>query len=114
MNKTQLLFSYGTLQLDDVQLATFGRRLVGDPDALIGYRVTIIEVRDEEFVAKAGAQQRNLEYTGDSSDVVQGTVLTLTQQELEQADAYEPAEYKRKLVQLRSGASAWVYLTNIE
>ena len=115
MNTDQLLFSYGTLQHDDVQLATFGRRLAGSPDALIGYRLITIEVRDQEFVAKAGsAQQRSLHYTGDATDVVEGMVLKLTQHELEQADAYEPAEYRRKLVQLRSGASAWVYLTDAE
>jgi gamma-glutamylcyclotransferase (GGCT)/AIG2-like uncharacterized protein YtfP len=114
MNTDQLLFSYGTLQHDDVQLATFGRRLEATPDALIGYQLTTIEVRDQEFVAKAGSQQRNLEYTADTKDLVEGVALKLTEHELEQADAYEPAEYKRKLVQLQSGASAWVYLTNLE
>jgi gamma-glutamylcyclotransferase (GGCT)/AIG2-like uncharacterized protein YtfP len=115
MNTDQLLFSYGTLQHDDVQLATFGRRLEGTLDALTGYRLTMIEVRDQEFVARAGsAQQRNLEYTGVASDFIEGMVLKLTQHELEQADAYEPAEYKRKLVQLRSGTNAWVYLTDVE
>jgi len=29
---TELLFSYGTLQLEAVQLSTFGRTLVGTPD----------------------------------------------------------------------------------
>lgn len=29
---TELLFSYGTLQLESVQLATFGRKLVGAAD----------------------------------------------------------------------------------
>ena len=42
------------------------------------------------------------------------SALELTREELEQADTYEPAEYKRKLVQLKSGLSAWVYLTNSE
>ena len=36
------LFSYGTLQSVAVQLATFGRRLAGKADRLIGYRVTLI------------------------------------------------------------------------
>jgi len=31
-----LLFSYGTLQEERVQLSTFGRRLSGEPDALPG------------------------------------------------------------------------------
>ena len=32
-----LLFSYGTLQLESVQLSSFGRRLEGEPDAMTGY-----------------------------------------------------------------------------
>ena len=31
-----LLFSYGTLQHDDVQINTFGRKLAGDKDMLNG------------------------------------------------------------------------------
>jgi hypothetical protein len=32
----QLIFSYGTLIQDDVQLATTGRRVLGHPDELRG------------------------------------------------------------------------------
>lgn len=111
--KTEHLFSYGTLQLEAVQLATFGRTLSGRHDSLRGYRITMIDIRDQDFVAKNGPeQQRNLEYTGAASDIVEGTVLELTKQELEQADGYEPAEYKRQLVQLNSGMSAWVYISS--
>ena len=45
MNTTEELehlFSYGTLQTEAVQLATFGRKLVGEPDTLLGYRQTMI------------------------------------------------------------------------
>lgn len=111
----EYLFSYGTLQLETVQLKTFGRTFISRRDALIGYRITMIQIQDERFFAKNGlAPQRNLEYTGLTSDVVEGKILELTKNELEQADAYEPAEYRRKLVQLRSGVSAWVYLSNSE
>ena len=108
---TELLFSYGTLQHEAVQLDTFGRRLKGTPDTLSGYRIEMIEIRDEDFVAKNGsAPQRNLKYTGSTLDTVEGTALELTREELDQADNYEPAEYKRKLVQLTSNVNAWVYL----
>lgn len=33
------LFSYGTLQKEKVQLETFGRKLDGNKDTLIGYEV---------------------------------------------------------------------------
>ena len=108
---TQNLFTYGTLQTEEVQLATFGRRLEGHADALPGYTLKTIEIQDEDFVAKSGtAIHRNLQFTGEPSDFVEGTIYSVTQQELEQADAYEPDGYKRVLVQLKSGAKAWVYL----
>ena len=105
------LFTYGTLQTEEVQLSTFGRRLEGHADALPGYALKSIEIQDEDFVAKSGTKiHRNLQFTGDPADFVEGTVYSVTLRELEQADNYEPDGYKRVLVQLRSGAKAWVYL----
>jgi gamma-glutamylcyclotransferase (GGCT)/AIG2-like uncharacterized protein YtfP len=96
------LFTYGTLQLEEVQLDTFGRRLEGRPDVLI---------EDEGFVAKSGtAEHRNLQFTGNASDFVEGTVYSVTMEELEKSDAYEPEGYERVLVQLKSGTNAWIYL----
>ena len=39
-----LLFSYGTLQQDDVQRSTFGRLLRGRADALVGYAQTWLKI----------------------------------------------------------------------
>jgi gamma-glutamylcyclotransferase (GGCT)/AIG2-like uncharacterized protein YtfP len=109
--QTEKLFSYGTLQTETVQISTFGRLLEGKPDALIGYRQQLITIEDQDFVAHSGsAQHRNLQFTGDSSDFVAGTVFSVSTEELEQSDAYEPGGYRRVLVQLRSGTDAWVYL----
>ena len=105
------LFTYGTLQLEEVQLATFGRRLEGRPDALFGYRLVKITIEDEDFVAKSGtAEHRNLQFTGNASDFVEGTVFSVTMKELEESDAYEPEGYERVFVQLKSGTNAWIYL----
>ena len=109
--KTERLFSYGTLRLEDVQLTTFGRRLEGRPGVLLGYRLVMITIEDEDFVAKSGsADHRNLQFTGDSSDFVEGIVFSVTREELEKSDAYEPEGYERVLVQLQSGTNAWIYL----
>ena len=109
--ETERLFSYGTLQTESVQLSTFGRKLNGNPDALPGYRLQMIQITDRDFVATSGAEyHRNLEFTGSASDLVDGTVFSITEQELEQADAYEPDGYKRVRVELRSGTEAWVYI----
>lgn len=102
-NDCENLFSYGTLQHFEVQMATFGRRLIGQADTLSGYTLSVIAQRN-------GAQQHNLQFTGFDSDIVDGTVLRVTRAELACADTYEPAEYQRILVKLRSGLEAWVYL----
>ena len=108
---TQNLFSYGTLQQEAVQLETFGRKLAGTRDRLIGYCLRMIRIEDEDFVAKSGtADHRNLQFTGNSSDYVDGMVFSVTNNELEYADAYEPGGYERQLVQLKSGTRAWIYL----
>ena len=113
--QTENLFTYGTLQLEEVQLATFGRRLEGQPDVLIRYRLAIIKIRDEDFVAKSGsAEHRNLQFTGNASDFVEGTVFSVTREELEKSDAYEPDGYERVLVQLKSGTNSWIYLSSLQ
>ena len=108
---TENLFSYGTLQLETVQLETFGRKLDGAPDALLGYKLVMITITEEDFVIKSGtANHRSLQFTGNSTDVVEGVVFKLTRNELEQADSYEPEGYERVKVQLRSGTNAWVFV----
>ena len=49
-----LLFSYGTLQLESVQLSSFGRRLDGEPDAMTGYARTMVEITDPDVLAASG------------------------------------------------------------
>ena len=108
---TENLFTYGTLQLEQVQLETFGRKLDGEPDALQGYKLVMITITDEDFVIKSGtANHRSLRFTGNSTDVVEGMVFKVTNDELEQADSYEPEGYERVKVQLRSGDKAWVFV----
>jgi gamma-glutamylcyclotransferase (GGCT)/AIG2-like uncharacterized protein YtfP len=109
---TQNVFSYGTLQRDSVQIDNFGRRLEGRPDALIGYQIVLIPIQDQEVVLATGeTNYRNIQFTGAASDVVEGTVFTVTSEELERADQYEAdADYARVMVELRSGVKAWVYL----
>lgn len=109
---TVKLFSYGTLQLEEIQLATFGRILLTEPDALAGYRIVMIPIEDEKVRDQLGmTHYRNIEYSGSVDDVVEGSVLSITQAELEQADFYEEdAAYVRIEVELKSGVKAWVYL----
>jgi gamma-glutamylcyclotransferase (GGCT)/AIG2-like uncharacterized protein YtfP len=92
---TELLFSYGTLQLESVQHSTFGRKLAGTP----------------AVVATSGKIHHPFAtFTGRDADAIPGTVFRVTAAELQNADKYEVAAYKRVAVVLRSGARAWVYV----
>lgn len=105
-----LLFSYGTLQLESVQLSTFGRLLVGYDDELVGFERSIYEVTDPAFVAASGkAHHAIVRENGRSESRVPGTVFEITDEELASADSYEPAGYTRIPTVLASGREAWVY-----
>ena len=101
---SDFLFSYGTLQLESVQLSLFGRPLTGTPDELPEHRATLLE-SDEPTERHPIAR-----HTGDAGDCVAGTVFTVTLEELGRADEYEPPPYERRAVHLRSGIVAWAYL----
>jgi gamma-glutamylcyclotransferase (GGCT)/AIG2-like uncharacterized protein YtfP len=109
--KGGLLFSYGTLQLESVQLATFGRTLTGFADTLPRFARSMITIEDADVVGKSGsAEHPIIGYTGLESDVVNGTVFRITAEELRRADAYEVPAYRRVAVTLASGRTAWVYV----
>jgi hypothetical protein len=106
-----LLFSYGTLQQDDVQRATFGRLLAGSPDALAGWRQAMVAIEDPDVVATSGRTHHPIVRPGgDPADRVPGTAFEVTEAELAAADRYEVAAYRRVAVTLASGRSAWVYV----
>lgn len=108
---TERLFSYGTLQLEPVQLAIFGRKLKGTPDVLESYTTLPIEIRDDETVALSGKSQHTIaKFTGNSSDLIHGMVFEITPEELKRADDYEDDAYARASVQLQSGIESWVYV----
>lgn len=105
------LFSYGTLRQPEVQLATFGRRLDGHPDAVTGYRVDTVTITDPGVVATSGSDRHPvLVAAGDPGAAVEGTVLAITARELVAADAYEVDAYERVEVPLRGGGVAWAYV----
>jgi Gamma-glutamyl cyclotransferase, AIG2-like len=105
-----LLFSYGTLQHDSVQMSTFGRLLRGQPDELVGFEQSLVTLEDPQFVAASGkAHHAIVRFNGKNDSRVAGTVFQLSETELVNADRYEPAPYTRIYVVLASGKGAWVY-----
>ena len=95
-----LIFSYGTLQQEDVQWSTFGRLLEGQPDELPAFERSV-----------GGTGHGNVVFNGSEDSRVAGTRFEITDAELVAADQYEERDqYKRIAVTLSSGNQAWVYV----
>ena len=114
MNQDQAcvpLFSYGTLQLPEVQRATYGRLLEGAADVMIGYRLVPLTITNPDVVALSGEPVHMIAcLTGDPADRIPGVVYRITPAELEATDDYEGDAYARIEVGLESGAAAFVYV----
>lgn len=96
-----ILFSYGSLQRDDVQLAAFGRRLGGWPDELLGFALV-----------PAGAHSPHANVVPDAASRVPGRAFELTHAELAAADEYERRDaYTRIAGRLASNQETWVYVS---
>ena len=105
------LFSYGTLQQENVQLSSFGRLLTGRPDLMPGFKKEMVEITDPDVLAKSGEKFHPIVVpSSDPEDSIAGTVFETTSQELAAADAYEVSDYKRIETVLASGIKAWVYV----
>jgi len=107
-----LVFSYGTLQQEDVQVSTFGRLLRGEADELVGFEPSLVRIEDPQFVAASGkTHHANVTFNGRKDSRVSGTVFEISDAELAAADQYEErAAYRRIPVMLASGKQAWVYV----
>lgn len=108
---TVLLFSYGTLQQENVQMASFGRLLAGRADAMPGFRRDMLEITDPDVIRTSGKRFHPVvSESGDPADEVAGTLFEITAGELAAADSYEVSDFRRVMVRLTSGAEAWVYI----
>lgn len=105
------LFSYGTLQLEQVQLDTFGRLLKGEPATLTGYIVGEVEITDAAVLKSSGQRYHPaLIKTGQTTDSVTGTIFSISEQELASADSYEVDDYVRVEERFSNSNNAWVYV----
>lgn len=111
MDETVALFSYGTLQDRNVQLATYGRRVGGQADSVAGYVLVDIVIDDPHVISLSGKTVHTIaRRTGRAEDRILGTVLFLTLAELRNSDDYEVDAYARTEVTLESGRKAFVYV----
>lgn len=109
--KTHNLFSYGTLQQDNVQLENYGRILQGEKDVLHGYKLGEVEITDAEVLQKSEKQFHPIAIkTNNPKDTIEGTIFQITEEELIQSDAYEVDDYVRVSETFASGKTAWIYV----
>ena len=104
------LFAYGTLLDPMVQRALFGRAMPVEPDAVVGWRIDHVLIRNDAVIAASGVERHRILRRGDASDRVEGGVIDLTDAELAMADSYETGDYRRTELRLASGALAQVYV----
>jgi gamma-glutamylcyclotransferase (GGCT)/AIG2-like uncharacterized protein YtfP len=106
------IFSYGTLQHDEVQRIAFGRTLPGRPDDLPRYEPSVVKIEDARVAAAlCRTHHANVAFNGKDDSRVPGTVYEITDLELASADRFEaPVSYRRVAATLASGVEAWVYL----
>jgi len=107
----EYLFSYGTLQQENVQLENFGRILEGSKDILQKYILKEVEITDESVLKISNKKFHPiLFFSNNEKDEVHGTVFKITSSELFKADDYEVDDYERIEVILKSGLKSWIYV----
>ncbi|MEO0570736.1 MAG: gamma-glutamylcyclotransferase family protein [Bacteroidota bacterium] len=104
MKATQYLFSYGTLQNEDIQRMVLGRTLKGKSGILLGYRISQKKVHGKYPL---------IEPSPIKTDNVRGKLFRVSNFELHELDHYETYAYMRIEVELKSGTKAWVYVENL-
>lgn len=98
-----LLFSYGSLQRADVQLATFGRIPSGRRDELLAFELIP--------AARSGSGHANV-VRGAPESRVAGVAFDVSDAEMAAVDEYERRDdYTRIEATLASGRSTWVYVS---
>jgi hypothetical protein len=107
-----LLFSYGTLQTEEVQLSAFGRTLTGRRDELPGFEPALVKIEDAAIIKAIGrTHHANATRTDAKASRLAGTVFDITDAELARADEFEAQfSYRRVAVTLASGSDAWLYV----
>lgn len=105
------LFSYGTLQKEQVQMETFGRILRGEKDCLAGYEVSMLQITDAEVLRKSNQKYHPiLQFSADENNRVEGILYELTDEEIMRADEYEVDDYKRVEAIFTSGKKGFIYV----
>ena len=105
-----LLFSYGTLQLANVQRMVFGRLVPMEDDALVGFEAVEIIITDQTVLEASGTERHLALVPATGSPAIPGKALHIADTDFPALDAYEGDNYRRIETVLASGRAAWVYV----
>lgn len=109
----QYLFSYGTLQLEQVQKETYGRVLTGKKDVLRNYKLGKLTITDPQVLEKSEQKVHPIAIaTNNINDFIEGVIFEISENELAETDKYEVMDYKRVMENFVSGKKAWVYVAS--
>lgn len=105
------LFSYGTLQLNQVQIETFGRVLEGEIDSLLGYEKQMVEITDPIVLKTSGKRFHPIVvFTNSPKQKIEGILFEVTEFEILRADEYEVDDYARIETIFESGKKGFIYI----
>ncbi len=105
------LFSYGTLQQENVQVETYGRILRGVKSVLRGYSLQHIHITNPDVVATSALEFHPIAIkTGNPLDEIAGMLFEITDEELAFTDQYEVEDYQRVQETFEDHGKAWVYV----
>ncbi|WP_432221197.1 gamma-glutamylcyclotransferase family protein [Flavobacterium sp. TMP13] len=100
------LFSYGTLQSEEIQIQVFNKLLTGTADQLLGYKLKDLKI-EEEF----GMEDYFVAIPSENpQDAIKGVLFDISTEDLDKADLFESKSYKRVEIILKSGTTAWIFI----
>jgi hypothetical protein len=102
----EYFFSYGTLQKEETQLELLGRILNGTSDSLRGYKLSLIDIKDQSITGCHPVAM----LTKDKDDIIDGTIFEVTAEDLELFDSYKVDDFRKVKAVLDSGKEAWLYV----
>jgi hypothetical protein len=106
-----LLFACGTLTLEKVHVALFGRVLAWEEDTLPGYAKRTVILEDQDILSTTGsATHPSMVPSEAPGAAVQGRAMHLSEAELALMDPHQSEHHRRARVTLASGREAWAYL----
>lgn len=110
--KKHLVFAYGILKIEKIQVKNYGKKLEGSSDILRGYKLNSITIKDTVLIEDI--ETNNFEIavnTKDENDIIEGFVFEINGEELAKTDQYLNTHYMRVLETNQKGEDVWVYVS---